>query len=546
MTDRGSVPGPDGSAAFLAAIVDSADDAILALDLDGTIRYWNAAAERMYGYTAAEAVGQSNSIIVPPEREAERENILTTVAKGERVLRLETKRLTKDRKTLDVALTVSPIRDGSRGIVGASVIARDISDRVRFVTESQRAERLEVASRLARGIAKELIDLVTAIQGHASLVLDDLADDPRSGRSAEAVRRATERAAEVAHQLLALSGDQVLRPRPIDLNQAIAGSIRLLGDVAGRATTIELELDPRIPDVEVDPDQLEHVLVGLVAASRDRMRPGGVITMSTRAGTNEAGEADVVLTVRDNGAEIPRDELEGIFEPFHARRSDDGNLWLATAHGILEQSGGSIRATSGPDGTSFIVRLPASADIPVRERTRAVEPLPRGSEWIMVVEDEDGVREFIERALGRLGYHVTAVSSGEEALERTRGYFAEPIDLLITDVVLPGMSGPELAVAIGGSRPSMPVLYVSGYASDVTAFHGLPGLAAHVLAKPFGMDTLVRRVRAILDERGTRAGVAAPEPGIKWELDAGAAGSAGVPGAPATPAAEPLGDRPLA
>jgi DNA-binding response OmpR family regulator len=138
---------------------------------------------------------------------------------------------------------------------------------------------------------------------------------------------------------------------------------------------------------------------------------------------------------------------------------------------------------------------------------------------VLVVDDEDGVRDFIERALSRLGYHVTAVSSGEEALERVRGYFAEPIDLLITDVVLPGMSGPELATALGASRPQMPILYVSGYASDVTAFYGLPGLAAHVLAKPFGMDTLVRRVRTILDERETRADVPAPLPGTRWELE---------------------------
>jgi DNA-binding response OmpR family regulator len=138
----------------------------------------------------------------------------------------------------------------------------------------------------------------------------------------------------------------------------------------------------------------------------------------------------------------------------------------------------------------------------------------------MVVEDEDGVRDFVDRALGRLGYHVTAVSSGEEAMARVGGYFAEPIDLLITDVVLPGMSGPELAAELSGSHPQMPVLYVSGYASDVTAFHGLSGLAAHVLAKPFGMDALVRRVRAILDERPGAGNLPSPEAGHKWGLQA--------------------------
>jgi len=520
MTDRSGFAAPGGSAAFLAAIVDSVDDAIFGQDLDGTILSWNAGAERIYGYSANEIVGKSVRTLVPPDRAGEAERILETIAGGERVERFETIRRTRDDRMIDVALTVSSIRDGGGQIVGAASVARDISERSRFAHESQRADRLEVASRLARGIARELVDLVTAIQGHASLVLEDLAEDPRTGRSAEAVRRATERAAEVAHQLLALSGDQVMSPRALDLNQAIAASIRLFGEVAGRSSTVELELDPLIPDVEVDPDQLDHVLVGLIAASRDRMRTGGRVTLATRAGTSGAGTPDVVLTVHDNGIPIPAEELDEIFEPFHAREgSGDGNLWLATAHGILVQSGGSIRATSGPGGTTFTVRLPAIGTAPVQEAPKTVEPLPKGTEWVLVVDDEDGVREFIERALVRLGYHVTAASSGEEALERVRGYFAEPIDLLITDVVLPGISGPELAAALGASRPSMPVLYVSGYASDVTAFHGLPGLAAHVLAKPFGMDSLVRRVRTILDERPNRTNIPAPSPGVKWELE---------------------------
>jgi len=510
MTDQHALAGAGGPAAFLAAIVDSADDAILATDLDGTILTWNPAAERLYGYDSDAVVGSSVSRLIPPERTGELEHILAAVASGERIERLETTHLTKESRAVDISLIVSPIRAADGGIIGASTIAHDITDRSRFAAERQRAERLEVASRLARGIARELVDLVTAIQGHASLVLEDLADDPRTGRSADAVRRATQRAAEVAHQLLALSGDQVMSPRALDLNERIAGSIRLLGEVAGRSTTVELELDPSIPDVEVDPDQLDHVMVGLVAASRERLRAGGKITFATRQGKASSGTGDVVLTVHDDGVSIPAVELDAIFEPYHARhRTTDGNLWLATAHGILAQSGGSIRATSGPDGTTFTVRLPAAGAILVAEAPPAVEPLPRGSESILVVDDEDGVRDFIDRALSRLGYHVTAASSGEDALERVRSYFAEPIDLLITDVVLPGMSGPELASALGSSRPQMPVLYVSGYASDVTAFHGLPGLAAHVLAKPFGMDGLVRRVRTILDEQ---AGAARPQP----------------------------------
>ena len=502
MADRGAFTGPGDPAGFLTAIVESAEDAILGTDLDGTVRSWNPAAERMFGYSAAEMIGKPLKVLVPPEREGEAGNRLATVARGRRGERHETTRLTKDGRTIDVALIVAPIRDADQRVVGAAMIATEIADPRRASAETQRAERLEVANRLARGIARELVDLVTAIQGHASLVLADLGDDPRASRSADAVRRATERAAEVAHQLVALSGDQVLVPRALDLNQAIAGSIRLLGEVAGRSTTIELGLDPMLPDVKVDPDQLDHVLVGLVAASRDRMRAGGRVTLATRPGSMGSATPDVVLTVHDDGTPIPPSDLDQIFEPFHtSSQTAEGNLWLATAHGILSQSGGSIRATSGGDGTTFTVRLPTAGPAPSRKARRAVQPMPQGSEWILVVDDEDGVRDFIERALERLGYHVIAASSGEEALERVRGYFAEPIDLLITDVVLPGMSGPELAAALGASRPSMPVLYISGYASDVTAFFGLPGLAAHVLAKPFAMDRLVARIRAILDER---------------------------------------------
>lgn len=514
MSDRGSFAGPGASSAFLAAIVDSAEDAILGQSLDGTILSWNAAAARMYGYTADEIVGKSVAVLVPPERHQEIERIFRTISAGDRLERFETVRVAKSGRRIEVSLTVSPILAVDGRVIGASSIARDIGERSRFVAESQRAERLDVASRLARGIARELVDLVTAIQGHASLVLEDLADDPQTRASAEAVRRATEQAAVVAHQLLALSGEQVLAPRALDLNKTIASSLRLLGDVAGRSTSIDLALDPLIPDVLVDPDQLDHVLVGLVAASRDRLGPDGRITLATRPGTSGAGVPDVVLTVRDNGNPIAADELDEIFEPFPGKSgSVDGNLWLATAHGILNQSGGSIHAETGPEGTAFTVRLPAHAAAR-SARESPVEPLPRGNEWILVVEDEDGVRDFIERALERLGYHVTAVSTGEEALDRVRGYFAEPIDLLVTDVVLPGMSGPELASSLGASRPGMPVLYISGYASDVTAFHGLPGLADHVLAKPFGMDVLARRVRIILEERVRRAQAAAQEPPI--------------------------------
>jgi PAS domain S-box-containing protein len=240
MTDDGGFVNPGGAAGFLTALLDSADDAILSMDRHGIITYWNAAAERLYGHAAEEIVGTSVSALVPSERKGELERILESIGRGERIEQFETTRLTKDRRTIDVSLIVAPIRAADGTIVGATSIARDMTDRSRFAAESQRAERLEVASRLARGIARELVDLVTAIQGHASHVLEDLAEDPRTGRSAEAVRRATQRAAEVAHQLLALSGDQVLSPRALDLNQAVASSIRLLGVVAGRSTTIDI------------------------------------------------------------------------------------------------------------------------------------------------------------------------------------------------------------------------------------------------------------------------------------------------------------------
>ncbi|HKB28071.1 MAG TPA: PAS domain S-box protein, partial [Candidatus Limnocylindrales bacterium] len=180
MSDRGSFAGPGASSAFLAAIVDSAEDAILGQSLDGTILSWNAAAGRMYGYTADEIVGKSVAMLIPADRQGELERILETITAGERLERFETVIVAKSGQRIDVSLTLSPILAVDGRVIGASSISRDIGERSRFISESQRAERLDVASRLARGIARELVDLVTAIQGHASLVLEDLTDDPRT------------------------------------------------------------------------------------------------------------------------------------------------------------------------------------------------------------------------------------------------------------------------------------------------------------------------------------------------------------------------------
>jgi PAS domain S-box-containing protein len=371
---------------------------------------------------------------------------------------------------------------------------RDVTDRKRLESELLNSQKLDSLGRLAGGVAHDFNNLLTGITGYASLLLERTNGDADLARDLGEIRRAADRAAELTKQLLAFGRRQMLQPRPLDLNAAVSeiGSLlqRLLGD------QIELVLQPaaELGIVRADPGQIEQVIVNLAVNARDAMPNGGRVTLATR----NAGSSHVELVVADEGVGMDEETLAQVFEPFFTTRNQGVGLGLASVHGIVHQSGGEVRAESAPGaGSVFTVRLPRvrdEAEAPVAAPPAETAP---GSETILLVEDEDVVRDLTCRVLERQGYTVLACADGAEAVAVAESD-SRTIDLLLTDVVMPGLRGHEVARQVSATRPEIKVLYMSGYAEEALV-GGLPFAAGALIEKPFAIDTLAVRVREALE-----------------------------------------------
>jgi CheY-like chemotaxis protein len=359
-------------------------------------------------------------------------------------------------------------------------------------------------------VAHDFNNLLTAIQGYASLILLDLGpQDPRR-EDLEEIRKASERAAALTRQILAFSRGQVGEPEPADLNEVVSDLERMLPRLIGEDVALVTVLDPALRLVHADPRQLEQVIMNLVVNARDAMPDGGRLTLETaneyvaeddpRAGPELPPGWYVVLTVSDTGSGIAPEIQASIFDPFFTTKEPGRGtgLGLSTVYGIVKQSGGHIEVESAPDrGSVFRIYIPQLvAPAPRRLGMRSLEPGPRGDETILLVEDEEAVRVFASKALERQGYTVLEARHGRDALLRLADY-AGPIQLLITDIVMPEMGGGELARRLTAERTDLRVLYMSGYADGETARRGL-GVGAAYLQKPFTSEALAKKVREVL------------------------------------------------
>jgi nitrogen-specific signal transduction histidine kinase/CheY-like chemotaxis protein len=371
---------------------------------------------------------------------------------------------------------------------------RDITDRKRLESELLSSQKLDSLGRLAGGIAHDFNNLLTGITGYASLLLERAGDDTELARDLGEIKRAADRAAELTKQLLAFGRRQMLKPRPLDLNTVLAdvgGFLqRLIGD------HVELELVPGagLGIVRADPGQIEQVIVNLAVNASNAMPDGGRLSIETR----NADDGSVELVVADTGVGMDEQTLSQIFEPFFTTRNEGVGLGLASVYGIVHQSGGNVTVVSAPGaGSVFTVRLPRILEVAAEVAVTAVPETRPGSETILLVEDEDVVRDLTRRVLERQGYTVLACADGAEAVA-----LAEQddrlIDLLLTDVVMPGLRGYEVARLVAASRPEIKILFMSGYAEE--ALVGRPALSASALIeKPFAVDALARRVREALE-----------------------------------------------
>ncbi len=455
----------------------------------------NQAAESLYGYTRAEFRAMTIRDIRPPEDVPKLEASLRAASMS-RPYRGEWVHRRKDGTDFSVEVSTHPLRFEGREAMLVSV--EDLTEKNKREGQMAQAARMEAVGRLAGGVAHDLNNLLTIIQGYGQLLSKKLARGEAPGTELDEVRYAAQRANSLTQQLLAFSRRQVLRPKVLDLN-VVAGSMDpLLRRAIGEHIELVAALDPRAGRVKVDPGQLDQVMLNLVLNARDAMPGGGRVTIST--GSEEGGVAPgswVTLEVADTGTGMDAATMSHIFEPFFTTKEGRGTgLGLSTVYGIVQQSGGHIRVASEPGkGTRFRIWLPRSNEDPAIPDHAPKAAPTRGTETILVVEDEPRVRALAVRVLREIGYTVIEAEDAEEAL-RIAETDKRLIHLLLTDVVMPRLSGPEVARRFSATRPSARVLFTSGYLDRAAG--ALPE-GAHFLPKPFTDDVLARRIREILD-----------------------------------------------
>jgi PAS domain S-box-containing protein len=500
--------------ARLAAIVESSEDAILSKALDGTVLTWNAAAERMYGYSAAEMIGRRIYELVPPELQGEEQHILEAVARGENVAHYETRRMHKDGNLIDISLALSPVRDSDGKVIGASSIQRDITHRKQTEDTLRQTAKMEAIGALAGGLAHDFNNQLYAISGFAHFIGRDPGLTPASRQDLLEIQKVTERMASLTRQLLAFARQQVLSPETLDLNAAVEDSRPMLQRLIGSNMEIQLTLSPGPKWVRVDRAQLVQVLLNLVINARDAMPEGGRVvirttTVESAPGTLfdrlkrpvEAG-AYAQLEVHDFGQGIGSEHLPHVFEPFYTTKEVGlgTGLGLATVEGIVAQSGGHIQIESTPgQGTTIRLLLPLTSEPMLKPSTGlSARPSSTSRGRILVVEDEDPVRIIVTRTLQYEGYEVLGARNGKEALamlEEVGG----AVNLVLTDIVMPSMGGGQLARELKRRYRDLPLIWMSGHPRETELHKGEVGPDQIFLHKPVAPGVLLDVVAGVLE-----------------------------------------------
>ena len=478
--------------------------------------------EEILGYKPADWVsdyGNFVSAIHPDDREHVAAERAASGGKGR--IGLEYRLISKDERTVWVRDEAVVVRDLSGKPLYVQGYLLDISvereaeiERRRLEAELLHSQKMEAIGRLAGGIAHDFNNLLTAITGYSELIVSEL--DPASSlaRDAEEIKRAAEQAAAMTQQLLAFSRRQVLQPALLDPNEVIGRMEKMLQRLIGENVELVTALEPEVVMIRADRGQIEQVVMNLVVNARDSMPNGGRITVETAnislddAGASRLGLPAgnfVLATISDVGFGMDDETMSHIFEPFFTTKEqgEGTGLGLATVHGIVEQSNGAIQVASEiGKGSVFHVYLPVAEDSVEAERVVAPFGETRGSETLLLVEDEEMVRQLVARVLRELGYEVFETSSGGEALLLSDS-LDRPIDLLVTDVVMPGMSGRELAEILVVRRPTTRVLFMSGYTDEAIVHHGVLDGEAEFIGKPFTPQELAHKIRGVLEASGS-------------------------------------------
>ena len=494
----------------LAAVIQSSPLAIYTLDPRSTVLTWNRAAEALYGWQAAELIGRPLPTIGHDVEDHGR--LRDRVLRGESLRGVEVTRRRKDGTSVNISLSVAPLHDAAGRVTGMLSLAADVTEMRQLEVQYRQAQKMEAVGRLAGGIAHDFNNLLTAIIGTTALVLEDLGLESRARLDIQEIEKAAKRAAGLTRQLLIFSRQQVLEPRALDLNALVGNLEKMLHRLIGEDIELRTKQATALGAVRADPGQLEQAIVNLVVNARDAMPQGGRLTIETADVELDRGYVAghvptqpgpyVLLAISDTGVGMDGATKARLFEPFFTTKEPGRGtgLGLATVYGIVKQSGGYIWTYSERGhGTTFKIYLPRVAETPEAPESTTSPPTPvRGSETLLVVEDQEEVRKLTKRVLEARGYTVLAARNGAEALEIVAQHPSK-IHLMITDVVMPGMNGRELAQHARARRSYLKVLYVSGYTGEAVLQHRLlePGVA--FLQKPFTPDVLARKTREVLD-----------------------------------------------
>jgi PAS domain S-box-containing protein len=496
-------------------VARATNDAVWDWDLVSDELWWNDGVQTLFGYTPdqiAPDVSWWHERIHAEDRERVVRDIRAAVDRGTESWSAEYRYLRADGSYARVLDRGYVLRDGegrATRMIGAMM---DITQRKQLEDELRQAQKMEAVGLLAGGVAHDFNNLLTVVTGRTHLLLAKLQADDPARRSVELIQKTADRAAALTRQLLAFSRKQVLQRKVLDLNATVAEVSAILRRLIGEDVELLLTLGPRAGCVNADRGQLEQVLLNLAVNARDAMPQGGTLSLETdqvRLETPPAGRPDAlppgpysVLRVIDTGTGMDEATQARIFEPFFTtkERGKGTGLGLSTVHGVVRQHGGSVTVRSAVGaGTTFEIYLPQVQVEPEGvDGAESARPAA-GHETLLLVEDEDDVRELAREVLERQGYTVVEASDGAEALSLFEREGSR-IDFILTDVVMPRMSGRELVDRVRASRPSIPVLYMSGYTEDAIVRHGVRDASVLMLSKPFGPADLVSKVREVLDK----------------------------------------------
>jgi PAS domain S-box-containing protein len=485
--------------ARLAAIVESSQDAIIGKDLNGIVSSWNKGAEHIFGYQADEMIGQSIQLLQTPDQEREEDGILERIRRGETVEQLETALQRKDGRLIHVSLMISPIRDGNGRIIGASRIARDVTEMRLLERQWRQSQKMEAIGQLTGGIAHDFNNLLAIVIGNLGLMERMIAGNEEAMKRLKPARKAASRGADLIRRLLALASKEDLNPAHTRIEDAIRETVELAGRVLGPEIRIATHFDSSVPAVFVDGAGLESALLNLAVNARDAMPKGGTLTFGTQLVALDGSSTAVRtrdlqpgayarISVSDTGHGMSKETLERALEPFFTTkgREKGTGLGLAMVYGFARQSGGTVRLRSEVGfGTTVILYLPLAGESAPAARNISPSHVPvHGGGTVLVVDDETELLEIAHAYLTEMGYSAMRADNTASALNTLALH--KEINLMITDVIMPGgMNGVELANKARELIPELKVIYSSGYPSDALVERSGTSVDGPLLRKPY-------------------------------------------------------------